>query len=201
MKFSQFFIDRPIFAAVLSLMIVVAGALALFQLPISEYPQVVPPTVVVRADLSRREPEGDRRDRGLAARAADQRRRGHALHVLAGDVRRADDARRSPSRSAPISTTRRCRCRTASRRRCRGCPPKCSASASSPRSRRRTSSWSCTSSRPTSATTCSISRTSRTCACGTSSRAFPASAARRCSAPASTACASGSIRIAWPRAG
>jgi multidrug efflux pump len=49
MRFSKFFIDRPIFAAVLSLVIVVAGALALFQLPISEYPQVVPPTVVVRA--------------------------------------------------------------------------------------------------------------------------------------------------------
>jgi len=49
MKFSRFFVDRPIFAAVLSLVIVVAGALALFQLPISEYPQVVPPTVVVRA--------------------------------------------------------------------------------------------------------------------------------------------------------
>jgi multidrug efflux pump len=49
MRFSKFFIDRPIFAAVLSLLIVAAGALALFQLPISEYPQVVPPTVVVRA--------------------------------------------------------------------------------------------------------------------------------------------------------
>ena len=49
MRFSRFFVDRPIFAAVLSLVIVVAGAIALFQLPISEYPQVVPPTVVVRA--------------------------------------------------------------------------------------------------------------------------------------------------------
>jgi len=49
MNFSKFFIDRPIFAAVLSLLIVAAGAIALFKLPISEYPQVVPPTVVVRA--------------------------------------------------------------------------------------------------------------------------------------------------------
>src|SRR4029434_1433211 len=49
MNFSKFFIDRPIFAAVLSLMIVAAGAIALFKLPISEYPQVAPPTVVVRA--------------------------------------------------------------------------------------------------------------------------------------------------------
>ena len=49
MNFSRFFIDRPIFAAVLSLLIVVGGALSLLQLPISEYPSVVPPTVVVRA--------------------------------------------------------------------------------------------------------------------------------------------------------
>ena len=49
MNFSKFFIERPIFAAVLSLMIVAAGAIALVKLPISEYPQVVPPTVVVRA--------------------------------------------------------------------------------------------------------------------------------------------------------
>jgi multidrug efflux pump len=47
-KFAHFFIDRPIFAAVLSLLITVAGALALVSLPISEYPSVVPPTVVVR---------------------------------------------------------------------------------------------------------------------------------------------------------
>jgi multidrug efflux pump len=51
MKFSQFFISRPIFAAVLSLMILIAGAISLFQLPISEYPEVVPPTVVVRANF------------------------------------------------------------------------------------------------------------------------------------------------------
>ncbi len=49
MKLSQFFIDRPIFAAVLSLLIVVGGGLALFRLPVSEYPSVAPPTVVVHA--------------------------------------------------------------------------------------------------------------------------------------------------------
>ena len=48
MRFARFFIDRPIFAAVLSLIITVAGVLALFKLPISEYPSVIPPTVVVR---------------------------------------------------------------------------------------------------------------------------------------------------------
>ncbi|MBY8944776.1 efflux RND transporter permease subunit [Pseudomonas sp. SH10-3B] len=51
MNFSKFFISRPIFAAVLSLLILIAGAISLFQLPISEYPEVVPPTVVVRANF------------------------------------------------------------------------------------------------------------------------------------------------------
>ena len=50
MNFSQFFIRRPIFAGVLSLLIFIAGALAVWQLPITEYPEVVPPTVVVTAN-------------------------------------------------------------------------------------------------------------------------------------------------------
>ena len=49
MKFSHFFIQRPIFAAMLSLIFLIAGAISLFQLPVSEYPEVVPPTVVVTA--------------------------------------------------------------------------------------------------------------------------------------------------------
>jgi multidrug efflux pump len=49
MKFSHFFIQRPIFAGVLSLIIFIVGAISLWRLPISEYPEVVPPTVVVRA--------------------------------------------------------------------------------------------------------------------------------------------------------
>ncbi|MGO4891881.1 efflux RND transporter permease subunit [Flavobacterium sp. W21_SRS_FM6] len=47
---SQFFIRRPIFAAVLSLLFFIAGAIAVWQLPITEYPEVVPPTVVVTAN-------------------------------------------------------------------------------------------------------------------------------------------------------
>jgi multidrug efflux pump len=49
MKLSQFFISRPIFAGVLSALIFLAGLIALPRLPISEYPEVVPPTVVVKA--------------------------------------------------------------------------------------------------------------------------------------------------------
>lgn len=49
MNFSQFFIHRPIFAAVLSILITVVGAISFKLLPVSEYPEIVPPTVVVRA--------------------------------------------------------------------------------------------------------------------------------------------------------
>src|SRR6185436_6284441 len=49
MNFSHFFIRRPIFAAVLSIIIFVMGLIAMWKLPISEYPEVVPPTIVVQA--------------------------------------------------------------------------------------------------------------------------------------------------------
>ncbi len=49
MNFSNFFIERPIFAGVISTFITIAGLIALFKLPISEYPEVVPPQVVVHA--------------------------------------------------------------------------------------------------------------------------------------------------------
>ena len=44
MDLSKVFIDRPILASVVSLLIFVAGAIAVWFLPISEYPEVVPPT-------------------------------------------------------------------------------------------------------------------------------------------------------------
>ncbi|MGP5562670.1 efflux RND transporter permease subunit [Vreelandella alkaliphila] len=48
MNFSRFFVDRPIFAAVLSIIILAIGLISIPNLPISEYPDVVPPSVVVR---------------------------------------------------------------------------------------------------------------------------------------------------------
>ncbi len=49
MNFSHFFIRRPIFAGVLSTVILVVGLISMWRLPISEYPEVVPPTIVVQA--------------------------------------------------------------------------------------------------------------------------------------------------------
>jgi multidrug efflux pump len=54
---AQFFVDRPIMAAVLSLIFVIAGSIAVFKLPIAEYPEVVPPTVVVHASYPGANPE------------------------------------------------------------------------------------------------------------------------------------------------
>ena len=44
---SDFFIDRPVFATVLAIIITLAGAIALLQLPIARYPQITPPSIVV----------------------------------------------------------------------------------------------------------------------------------------------------------
>jgi len=48
-RFSRFFIDRPVFAVVLSIVILAAGLLSITSLPVSEYPEVTPPTITVRA--------------------------------------------------------------------------------------------------------------------------------------------------------
>ena len=99
MRLSRFFIDRPIFAAVLSIVIFIAGLIAMVSLPISEYPEVVPPSIVVRAVYPGANPARPERDRGDAARGADQRRREHAVHVVPGHLgRRAHAHRHLPGR-------------------------------------------------------------------------------------------------------
>ena len=54
MRFSHFFIDRPVFAAVIAVLIMLMGALAYPTLPIAQYPEIVPPTVTVSGHLSGR---------------------------------------------------------------------------------------------------------------------------------------------------
>ena len=49
MRFSHFFIDRPIFAGVISLIVTILGAITYLALPVSEYPEIAPPTIVVNA--------------------------------------------------------------------------------------------------------------------------------------------------------
>ncbi|MBL8833189.1 MAG: efflux RND transporter permease subunit, partial [Rhodospirillales bacterium] len=49
MRFAHFFVDHPIFASVVSIITVILGAIAFTQLPVTEYPEIAPPTIVVRA--------------------------------------------------------------------------------------------------------------------------------------------------------
>jgi hydrophobic/amphiphilic exporter-1 (mainly G- bacteria), HAE1 family len=49
MKFAHFFVDRPIFAAVLSIVMVIVGLIAYGALPVAEYPEIAPPTITVNA--------------------------------------------------------------------------------------------------------------------------------------------------------
>src|SRR5437016_14658549 len=49
MNLSHFFVDRPIFATVLSVFLIIVGAAAYFTLPVAQYPEIAPPTIVVTA--------------------------------------------------------------------------------------------------------------------------------------------------------
>ena len=57
MKFGHFYIDRPRFAAVISILIVIIGSLSYFKLPITQYPEIAPPTIVVNANYPGASPQ------------------------------------------------------------------------------------------------------------------------------------------------
>src|SRR3989440_10506808 len=52
MGFSHFFVDRPIFASVISIIVTLVGFISFLALPVTEYPQIAPPTVVVTANFA-----------------------------------------------------------------------------------------------------------------------------------------------------
>ena len=110
MDFSRFFIDRPIFAAVLSIVIFAAGLIAIPLLPISEYPEVVPPSVVVRTVYPGANPRH--------ADVATPRNINGVEDMMYLSVAGSDGVLRMTVAFCPVPTrtTRRCACRTASRR-------------------------------------------------------------------------------------
>jgi HAE1 family hydrophobic/amphiphilic exporter-1 len=57
MRFAHFFVDRPIFAAVISILFLVVGSIAYTQLPVSQYPEIAPPTIVVRTSYPGADPQ------------------------------------------------------------------------------------------------------------------------------------------------
>jgi multidrug efflux pump subunit AcrB len=60
MSFSEFFISRPIFAGVISIVITIAGLIASQVLPIAQYPEIAPPTVVITANYPAPAPKRSR---------------------------------------------------------------------------------------------------------------------------------------------
>ena len=86
--FARFFIDRPIFAWVLSLVIILGGVVAVLFLPIDQYPDITPPTVTVTATYPGANAQEVADTIAAPIEEAGQRRREHDVHVVAIDQRR-----------------------------------------------------------------------------------------------------------------
>ena len=112
MGFWHFFVDRPIFAAVISIVITLIGGIAYFALPVAQYPEVVPPTVVVSASYPGASAEVVAE---TVATPLEQQINGveDMLYMVSRSTGDGTSKSRSPSRSAPTSTRRRCWSRTA----------------------------------------------------------------------------------------
>ena len=80
MRFPHFFIDRPIFAVVLSTFVTIVGLGCLLILPVAQYPEIVPPTVQITTVYPGASAETVSQDCGDASRTGNQRRREHALY-------------------------------------------------------------------------------------------------------------------------
>ena len=77
---SKFFIEHPVLANVLAIVLVIIGAVSLLRLPIAQYPNITPPTVQVTTRYPGASPQNSRRYRRPADRIAGQRRAGDDLH-------------------------------------------------------------------------------------------------------------------------
>ncbi len=126
MGLSQFFIERPVFAWVIAIVIVMFGIIAINILPITQYPTIAPPAVTIVANY----PGADAQTvQNSVTQVIEQQLTGVDnlllfLVVLAAPT--APSRLPSPSRPAPILTSRRCRCRTRCNRRCPSCRNRCS---------------------------------------------------------------------------
>ncbi len=81
-RMARFFIDRPIFAWVIAIIIMLAGGLSITQLPVSRYPNIAPPSVIIQRDLSGRLGQGGRGLGHADHRAEHEGARRPHLHVL-----------------------------------------------------------------------------------------------------------------------
>ena len=121
---SKFFIERPVLANVLAILMVVVGLVAMFTLPVEQYPDVVPPTVQV----STRYPGANARTVIEAvALPIEQQVNGVEGMIYMQSYSAADGTYTLTvtSRSASISTSRKSWCRTGSRARSHSCRSRC----------------------------------------------------------------------------
>jgi hypothetical protein len=132
MDFSRFFIDRPIFAAVLSILIFITGLIAIPLLPVSEYPDVVPPSVQVRAEYPGANPKVIAE---TVATPLEEAINGVENMMYMKSVAGSDGVLVTTVtfRPGPTRIRRRFRCKTASRRPKRVCRKTCGVWALPPR--------------------------------------------------------------------
>ncbi len=90
----RFFIRRPIVAMVIAIVTVIIGLVSMAGLPVAQYPNIVPPEILMQATYRGRRRAGDRAVGGRPPRAADERRGQHELHVFPQSQQRADAADR-----------------------------------------------------------------------------------------------------------
>ena len=121
MRFPHFFIDRPIFATVLSIVIILIGGISYYQLPVSQYPEVALPTVVVSGQYPGATAETVAK---TVATPLEQEING-VEGMLYMESQCTGDGRITLTITfglAPTSTKPRCWCKTAFRSPSRGCP-------------------------------------------------------------------------------
>ena len=98
MGFSRFFIERPIFAAVLSIVTVILGGIAYVALPVAQYPNIAPPTITIHATYP-----------GASAKTVEDT----VTQIIEQRMTGLDGLRYITSTSDSLgAASRRCRCRT-----------------------------------------------------------------------------------------